>query len=258
MKEQLSSIQRECDFDPDNFYNQVIHSTLVYSKMIPINNVLYKYAELSIVSAVDDQKMINAELEKVINRASSSSVSGVVASVLGASRTALFGKKELNYTTEEGYSISIGLLGGVERMDYRFVKYSFSDETWSSRMEHVVSLTMVVSVCKIEDIKDNVIRVMAQNCFSGINKIPENTLTPEKKKAISEMKIKMEMLLNSAMEESNKEINLDELNDSEETLIKEQLYEIVTDLNPEAKLHLEDKILAFKVQVYNKATAPVP
>jgi len=226
MKDQVDSLQREAEADSVRFYNKIKRSTLEQQHLIPISKVLYKYTKLEILTETNDQDVINQTIDNTLKEVTSSSVSGVISTLMGAAIQSLFGKKSLEYAEEEGYTISLGLLGGIERFDYRFVRKSFSYQTWTKKLQSVVSMTLVVSSCDIKALKQNDTKVIVQNCFSAISATRDvngnyQKLDPAKANLVNQMQLDMHTLLTYQIElaQAAHEVNLDEEFKLEETLI---------------------------------------
>jgi len=167
MKDLMNALQREADHEADSYFNKIIHSNLETHKIIPISCVLYKYYSLEILVEKDQQKLLKVGIQDMVEKVTSSNISGAISSVLSTAITALLGKRGSEVSTEENYTVSIGKLGGVERFDYRLALKTFSSETFQSKMQSVLSVIVVISSCDIDRLKANDTAVLVQQCFGS-------------------------------------------------------------------------------------------
>ncbi|RZK01634.1 MAG: hypothetical protein EOO46_19705 [Flavobacterium sp.] len=259
MKDQVVSIQRAAEQESKEFYRKILQSTYDQTHEVPISKVLYKYTKIEVMDSVDEQAAVTLAIEDTVKEVTSSSVSGVISGLMGTAIKALFGKKSMNYSVEEGYTISLGLLGGIERFDFRFVRRSFAYKTWVEKLQSVVSITVVVSSCSILELSLNDTKVIVQNCFSALSKLdPQAHEDPVKTGLINELQLKMHTLLTYQIKAALTEepIDLDEQLKIEEGLIFDidRIYRKVSGMDStEAIQAVKTRLASLRAKSLNKA-----
>jgi hypothetical protein len=165
LRELVQSLQRQAESEAEIFYGKVLHSNLQTDKLLPIQCVLYKYSNVEVVAANDNQSLLSFGIKDTIQKVTNSNIAGAITGVLSIGIKALLEKRGSEVSVEEGYTVSIGKLGGVERLDYRVSMQTFSSDTWRKKMSNVLTTTVVVSSCDIEQLRHNDSTVLVQQCF---------------------------------------------------------------------------------------------
>jgi len=122
---------------------------------------------LEIMSQTDETGLI-ATAQNIVNQACNSNISGAIAGVLTAAVKGLLGKSGVENNVVENYTISIGRLGGIERLDYRLSLKSFRSKTWKDSLSQVLSIVVVFSACKVKDMANNDTNVLLEQCFGEL------------------------------------------------------------------------------------------
>lgn len=269
LRDLLTSIQRQTENELDTFYNNVVKSNKNNSHKLPISTVLHKFYKLEIITETDEQTKIVTAIENIVKQATSSSVSGVVSALMGTAVQALFGTKSLEYSTQEGYCISLGLLGGVERLDFKFSRFAFNATSWFDKNQTVMSMIIITSACDLDAINQNECKVIVQSCFSALSAADavndqveeQDSSQKSKQDLVGSIQFNMAQLLSLQIENNSKDSDLDEALKTEENLILtvNDLYRELIGLNaPEAiqkaqreledlKKHTMDRMLGKRI-----------
>ena len=156
---------REVQTENDKFYQDVIHSSLESDRVIPVNAVLYRKNFIKVTKGDDMQKLLNAGIGTVIGNIANSNTSEAIGGVLDTLVAALLGNTSMAYKKKVGYTLSIGKLGGVERVDFMFASRTTLSTSFATKMEHVLSGVFIVSSCDVEKMSPNDACVLVQHCF---------------------------------------------------------------------------------------------
>jgi hypothetical protein len=167
MRELVQSLERQAEADSKLFMSKVMHSGLEKDKLVPISCILYKYSSVEIVASNDNQALLSYGIKDTVQKASSSNIAGAITGVLSTALKALLEKRGSEVSTEEGYTINIGKMAGIERLDYRMSLQTFQSDTWRKKMSSVLTTTVVVSSCDASKLKHNDTTVLIQQCFGS-------------------------------------------------------------------------------------------
>lgn len=166
-EDQLKLTYKEVDAENNKFYYDVLYSNVESNRVIPIQAVLYKKAYIKIMNTVDAQTEAANGITNLISDISNSNISGAIGGVLNTAVTALLGNRSMSYSKKIGYSLNIGKLGGVERIDYLVSSRSYSSQSWKKIMTNCLSGVLIFSSCDVDKLKANDATVLVQNCFKN-------------------------------------------------------------------------------------------
>lgn len=166
-EDQLKLTYKEVDAENNKFYYDVLYSNVESNRVIPIQAVLYKKAYIKIMNTTDAQGVAAEGITNLISDISNSNISGAIGGVLNTAVTALLGNRSMSYSKKVGYSLNIGKLGGVERIDYLVSSRSYSSQSWKKIMTNCLSGVLIFSSCDVDKLKANDATVLVQNCFKN-------------------------------------------------------------------------------------------
>jgi hypothetical protein len=166
-RDRAKLVYKECESENTLFYETVLHSNVESNKMLPISAVLFRKFFIKIVSNTDSQKLANNGLNQFIGDVANSQIADAIGSILQTAVTALLSNKSMSVSKKIGYSLSIGKLGGVERMDFMLVNRTYNSKSWTEKMENVMSGVFVISSVDVTKLKGNDATVLVQNCFKN-------------------------------------------------------------------------------------------
>ncbi|RZK04835.1 MAG: hypothetical protein EOO46_16290, partial [Flavobacterium sp.] len=176
MKDAAESLNQEIDTENKNFYNEVLDGG-VDQKLLPITCVLRRKEFIDQQETSDTSKLqekITGLVDSVFS--GSSSVSNAITKGLTTMATACLNNASMSYKKEVGYTVSLGVLGGIQRVDYMLTTRSFTSKTWQENMKTVVSGVMVLSSVDSSKVEKNDISVLVQNCFKESSAKVQNAL----------------------------------------------------------------------------------
>jgi len=156
---------KDIETENDKFYQEVLYSNLESNRVIPVNAVLYRKNFVKVITTVDSQSLMKQGVGDLIGNVANSNISGAIGGVLQTAVAALLGNNSMSYKKKIGYSLSVGKLGGVERVDFMFAARSTTSKSFTTKMENIISGVFVVSSCDVEKLTPNDATVLVQNCF---------------------------------------------------------------------------------------------
>ena len=163
----VKQIYAEAEAENDAFFESVLYSNIESQRVIPISAVLSKKSWIKVCTLEDSQALAKEGVGNLVESIANSNIGGAISGLVNTAITALLINKSMSYSRKVGYSISIGKLGGVERIDYIITKRSFTSKGWKNKMQDVMSGMIVISACDIKGLKPNDAAVLVQNCFKN-------------------------------------------------------------------------------------------
>jgi len=199
-KETLDRLEDMAADRIDLFYDKIGHSERD-KHLIPINKVLTKYTYIGVAVAESDG-WIQGVKDAVQEFSSGPFAEGLTLAGTNAI-TKMFGSCYGKIQTTEGYVISIDLLGGISRLDYYILTYTFACSGLAEKKASLVACCVVESSADIGcGLDANTMRVLISRTFKGMG-VPRSLLTAMHTQVVTAMKATTENLtLTSEQEQS--------------------------------------------------------
>lgn len=173
-KETLDRLEEMAQDRIDMFYDKIGHSD--WDKLlIPINKVLNKYTYIGV--AVEESDLWIQEVDVAVKEFSMGPVADGLCAVATTTIVKMLSSSYGRRQTTQRYAISIDWLGGISRLDYYILTYTFASSHFGkSKKTSLIACCVVESSADVRDIDSNTLRVIISRAFRG-GDIPHATLT---------------------------------------------------------------------------------
>ncbi|KAF9653446.1 hypothetical protein BDM02DRAFT_3265650 [Thelephora ganbajun] len=173
-REILARLEEMAQDRIDLFYDRIGHKEHD-THLIPINKVLNKHTYIGISAHADPIFWSEGVKGAVDEFSTGPAAEGLV---LLATNTI---KKMIGLSTgrrqiEQRYAISMDPFGGISRLDYFILTYSFRTSELSNKKASLVACCVVESSAVVKDLDANTLRVIISRTFKGGN-VPYSMLT---------------------------------------------------------------------------------
>jgi hypothetical protein len=167
MRDRGRLVYKECESENQLYYDSILHSNMESHKVLPITAILYRRFYIKVVLNTDSQKLASGGLNSFIGNVANSHIADAIGGILQTAVSALLSNKNMSYSKKIGYSLSIGKLGGVERLDFMMTNRTYQSKGWTEKMENIMAGVFVVSSVDVTKLKNNDATVLVQNCFKS-------------------------------------------------------------------------------------------
>jgi len=199
-KETLDRLEDMAADRIDLFYDKIGHSERD-KHLIPINKVLNKHTYIGVAVAESDGWRQGVR-DAVQEFSCGPFAEGLTLAGTNAI-TKMFGACYGRIQTTEGYAISIDSLGGISRLDYYILTYTFSSSELVKKQASLVACCVVESSADIGSGLDaNTMRVLISRTFKGMG-VPRPLLTAMHTQVVIAMRATEEKLTLTGEEEES-------------------------------------------------------
>jgi len=199
-KETLDRLEDMAADRIDLFYDKIGHSERD-PHLIPIDKVLNKYTYIGV--AVAESNGWRQGVRDAVQEFSSGPFAEGLTLAGTNAITKMFGACYGKIQTTEGYAISIDLLGGISRLDYYILTYTFACSGLAEKQASLVACCVVESSADIGcGLDANTMRVLISRTFKGMG-VPRSLLTAMHTQVVISMKAATEKLTLTGEEEES-------------------------------------------------------
>ncbi len=118
-------------------------------------------------SVQKDSKQIVDQIEEAAGKFMNKEYAQGISTILGTAVNALLGKTSSSSSKKEGYFITVGQLGSIQRVDYMIHVKRASNEKIQKTVSNFMSMSYIVSSAKLTNLSSNDLLSIVQVCYSG-------------------------------------------------------------------------------------------
>jgi hypothetical protein len=152
--------------DKEVIHYQKVITDALDAKLLPIHRVVTRMQKVYCGVSKDPSGLKSSIGDAVKNFVKGEIVDGLAAIASEALDT-LMGSVAANSSEFSSYTITVGKLGGVGRIDFYMYYYKYTSQALTSVAEDCLVTSLVVSSVDVKDLDENDIRVIVQSNYSG-------------------------------------------------------------------------------------------